>query len=165
MQKDNVFNLLRSEYKNRDYKSIIRYAGSNLFAFCMIVLTVLMIHMSSDNFTTNLAIFCFLGTLFLSFHGLCYEKSFLKKATTKQIKKYLADIVDEDIRIYKAKQIVSLMAKNENMSISIGQLNEIKRYTFNVLDNITYEYEEIIQNLLEKDRVNYKVKQEVLLND
>lgn len=57
------------------------------------------------------------------------------------------------------------MAKNENMSISVGQLNEIKRYTFNVLDNITYEYEEIIQNLLEKDRVNYKVKQEVLLND
>lgn len=53
------------------------------------------------------------------------------------------------------------MAKNENMSISVGQLNEIKRYTFNVLDNITYEYEEIIQNLLEKDRV----KQEVLLND
>lgn len=165
MQKDNIFNLLIAEYKNKDYKSIIRYAGSNLFAFCIIVLTALMIHVSPDNFTTNLAIFCFLGTLFLSFHGLCYEKSFLKKATTKQIKKYLSDIIDEDMRIYKARQIVSMMAKNENMSISVGQLNEVKKYGFNISNNIVYGYEEIIENLLQRDRVNQKNKQEVLLNE
>lgn len=165
MKKDNVFNLLRSEYKNKDYINIIRYVGSNFFALCMIMLTFVMICVSRDNFTTNLAIFCFLSTVFVSFHGLCYEKSFLKKATTKQIKKYLSDIVDEDMRIYKARQIVSMMAKNENMSISVGQLNEIKKYGFSISNNIVYGYEEIIENLLEQDSVNQKNKQEVLLNE
>lgn len=161
-KENNVFKLLYSEYKNKNYKSLLRYFCSISFICGTISSMIFMQYTSWDSFTLSISTLGLFLTLFMSIVGLHYEKGFLKKAKTKEIKNYLSKISDEQMKEEKAAQIVSKMIKNKNMNISLNDFDDIQNNSGNLtISNDIKIYKDIIDNLLEKGILNQKNKQEV----
>lgn len=153
MKKNSIFNLLKLEYKNKNYRNIIRYLTNTSICIGSIVLTALMIYVSPDKFATNLSICCFLTTVFLFIKGLKYERDYITPIDTNYMKNYLSSISDKNLKEEKAVLIVRKMTKNKNMTISLGQFNNIKENVFvptTIRDSEKHRI--IVDNLIEKNK-------------
>lgn len=157
MIKDSIFNLLRSEYKNKNYSGLFHY-GMKAFdlvvsAFLVFVVSSLYTGSTISKVAIIFTSIAFLLNLFL----FSRNRKIITRVTTEEIKDYLLTLEDGTERENKTKMIACRMLKNKDATLFLEDFLQIQAMDIKieVPDNES-DYEKIIKSLSSVD-----VKQEI----
>lgn len=156
-KKKNIFKLLYSEYKNKNYSGLFHY-GMKVFDLLFSAFLVFIV--SSLNTGSTISIVAIIVTsmaFLLNLFLFSKQRKIITRVTTEEIKDYLMTLQDSTERENKVKMIACCMLKNKDVTLFLEDFLQIQAMDIKIeVPDNELDYEKIIKSLSSVD-----VKQEI----
>lgn len=147
-KKENIFKLLYSEYKNKNYSRLFHYNMKSLECFFSGVLVYLVASTYNESTISTVALIATSLSLILNVFLLTKKRQTITRVSTEEIKDYLFTIDDKKQRKNKVKMLASCMLSNKDTALFLDDFIMVKRKDIEIdkPDNQD-DYEKIIESL------------------